>query len=163
MRYLKVTQSKMSSVTFTKNVTPENRKAGEWLLGYYWRASKISKAPLYPIATNWKGMIDFLDKNYPTYIESLGELTKTIDSNILIQAMQDTAARGLTDYPRPSYFNNALMKLTGSVSITGVFADTASEIGNDLVMGSRIVLALVVIGGLVIGYLYLKPFLPKGK
>jgi len=148
-------------VTFTKDLSSANRKVGLWLLGYYWRDSVISKSPYYPL-TNFAGMISFLDKNYPTYIESLGEMSKTVTSDKLIQAMKDAAARKLTDYPRPAYFNLAIIGNTG-VSVGSIVADTASEIGDELVMGSRVILFLMVAVGLGIGYLYLKPFLPKGK
>lgn len=152
-------------ISFTNDLSAANRKAGLWLLGYYYRDSVISKAPYYPI-TNFDGSVKFLDKNYPTYIEYLGSLLKTIDQDKMITAMKNAAARKLTDYPRPAYFNNELIKLTSfspiDASLTAV-SETASDIGSGLVMGSRIILGLMVVGGLIVGYLYLKPFLPKGK
>lgn len=118
-------------INFTKNLTKENRKAGEWLLGYYYRDSKLSKAPLYPI-TNFQGMINFLDKQYPTYIEALGENLASVPSDKMILAMKDAAKRGLTDYPRPAYFDNSIMKFTG-VSISSVVSDTVKETASDIV------------------------------
>jgi hypothetical protein len=126
----------MSTVQFTKNLTSENRKNGEWLLGYYWRNSLISKAPYYPI-TNWAGMLEFLDNNYPTYIHSLGEYLKNVPSDKMIQAMKDAAAKKYTDYPRPSYFENAIANYAGTFSFANnagdIAADTASDVGTELV------------------------------
>lgn len=118
-------------VQFTKDLSKTNRKNGEWLLGYYWRESKLSKAPFYPI-TNWQGMIQFLDKNYPSYIEFLGEQLKSITSDKLILAMRKSAAKGFTDYPRPSYFSDALT-VAGSVSTFDAVKNTAVEVGKDIV------------------------------
>lgn len=158
MGYIKPTPK--NGVSFTKNLTESNYNAGENYLAYYFRDSKLSKPPYYP-NTNFVGMVNYLKTNYPTYIESLGELSKSVDGSKIIQAMKNAAARGLTDYPRPAYFNTELMKLTG-VSIGSVVSETISEIGDDLVLGSRVLLVLMVLGGLVVGYIYVKPFLPKG-
>lgn len=135
-------------VQFTKDLSKTNRKNGEWLLGYYWREGKLSKAPFYPI-TNWEGMIAFLDKNYPTYIEFLGEQLKTITSDKLIQAMKKTAQKGYTDYPRPSYFADSL-SAAGAVSSFDAVKNTAVEVGKDIVdyanTFTKVVLFAVVIG-----------------
>jgi len=146
MGYIKPIVS--TGVYFTKDLSEVNRKNGEWLLGYYFRDSKISKAPYFPI-TNFKGMIDFLDTRYPTYIESLGELLKTVESDKLIAAMKDAAKKGYTDYPRPNYFSNAIMGNSGK-SVTAVLGEVASEVGSDIIsaasMFSKLVIVVAVVG-----------------
>lgn len=120
-----------SGVYFTKNLTETNRKNGEWLLGYYWRDSKISKPPYYPI-TNFQGMLNFLTENYPTYIESLGDLMNSVTSDKLIQSMKDAAKKNYLDYPRPSYLANSIIANTG-VSIAAVTGDALKEAGLEIV------------------------------
>ena len=148
-------------IKFTSDLSMSNRKAGEWLLGYYWRASRISKAPYYPI-TNFKGMLDFLDKNYPTYIEYLGSLSKSITTDKLIEAMKTTASRGLIDYPRPAYFANTIA--AGSAVSTGeVISETASEVGSGILNGLQLFSYLVIVGVIVVGFIYIKPYLKAFK
>ena len=146
---------------FTKNLTPENRKQGEWLLGYYWRASVISRAPYYPI-TNWKGMLEFLDLHYPTYIEFLGEQLGSIPQDKMIQAMKDAAARGLTDYPRPAYFAGSIIGVTG-VSSGAVIADTAAEIGGSIIAWSQAFTYVVIAGAIVYAGLLVYPYFKKAR
>ena len=148
-----------NGVYFTKNLNKQNYDTGIDLLGYYFRNSIISHPPYAPF-TNFDGMVMFLRNNYPTYIEALGDLSKSINRDVLIQAMKNAAARGLTDYPRPSYFNNEIMKLSG-VSIGSVVSETISEIGDSLVLGSRVLLTIMVAGGLALAYLYARPYFPK--
>lgn len=136
-----------NNVYFTKNLTEGNYNSGVSLLGYYYRDSKISKAPYYPI-TNFDGMISFLKTNYPTYIESLGELNKTIPQDKLIKSMRDAAAKGYTDYPRPSYFANSIMANTG-YSVTAVIGDTAKEIGSDIFDSAVLISRLALVGLIV--------------
>lgn len=147
-----------NNVSFTKDLSKTNRKNGEWLLGYYWRESKLSKAPYYPI-TNWEGMIGFLDKNYPTYIEFLGEQLKAITSDKLIEAMKRSARKGFTDYPRPSYFADAL-SVAGSVSTFDAVKNTAKEVGKDIVDYASTFSTLVLIGAVVFAGAYLYSLAP---
>jgi len=131
---------------FTKNLTEQNYKNGLFLLGYYYRNSPISKAPYYPI-TNFDGMVSYLEDNYPTYIESLGDLMKSVQQDKLIKAMTDAGKKGRTDYPRPSYFTNAIMDNTG-ISISAVIGDTAIGIGTDLIEYANIFSKIVLWGGI---------------
>lgn len=137
-----------TGVYFTKDLSEVNRKNGEWLLGYYFRESKISKAPYFPI-TNFSGMIDFLNSKYPTYIESLGELMKNVESDKLIASMKDAAKKGYTDYPRPAYFASSIMANTGK-SVVSVLGEVASEVGNDIISiasgFSKLVLIVAIFG-----------------
>lgn len=137
-----------TGVYFTKDLSEVNRKNGEWLLGYYFRESKISKPPYFPIS-NFSGMIDFLNYKYPTYIESLGELLKIVESDKLIASMKDAAKKGYTDYPRPAYFSSSIMANTGK-SISSVLGEVASEVGNDIISiasgFSKLVLIVAIIG-----------------
>lgn len=133
-----------NNVSFTKDLSKKNRGNGEWLLGYYWRESKLSKAPYYPI-TNWTGMIQWLDKNYPSYIEFLGEQLKSIPSDKMIEAMRKTAKKGFTDYPRPSYFAEAL-SIAGSVSTFDAVKNTAVEVGKDIVDYASTFTTVVMVG-----------------
>lgn len=146
MGYIKPIVS--TGVYFTKDLSEVNRKNGEWLLGYYFRESKISKAPYFPI-TNFSGMIDFLNSKYPTYIESLGELMKNVESDKLIASMKDAAKKGYTDYPRPAYFASSIMANTGK-SISSVLGEVASEVGSDIIsaasMFSKLVIVVAVVG-----------------
>jgi len=141
-----------NGVYFTKNLTAANRTQGEWLLGYYFRASKISKAPYYPV-TNFTDMLAWMTSNYPTYIESLGEQLQSRPSDVMIKAMQDTAAKGYTDYPRPAYFNNNLTATYSSVSALGNgIADAADSVLN---LGKGLVV-LSIVGVAVFLYIEIK-------
>lgn len=148
-----------SGVYFTKNLTEANYKAGIDLLGWFYRNSVLQKPPYYP-ATSFDNMVLYLRQNYPTFIESLGENVKTIDRDKLIQAMKNLGAKNQTSFPRPANFSNEIFKVAG-VSTSEVLRETASEIGDSLVTGSRVLLILMVLGGLIVGYLYVRPFLPK--
>jgi hypothetical protein len=133
-----------TGVYFTKNLTATNRTAGENLLSYYFRASKISRPPYYPV-TNFADMLAWFDKNYPTYIESLGELTSTVEYGKLIQAMKDTAAKGYTDYPRPSYFSGPIVANTG-VDLTSIVSGAISDSVDAIVNFSQGFLVVAIVG-----------------
>lgn len=144
----------MEKIQFTKDLSKENRKNGEWLLGYYFRESLLSKSPYYPI-TNWQGLIGYLDSQYPTYIEFLGGWLKTVPADRLIEAMRKVAKKGYTDYPRPSYFAEAL-SVAGAVSTFDAVKTTATEVGKDIVDFSatftKVFLVAFLVGGAV--YIY---------
>jgi len=156
----------MSTVTFTKKVTAENRKAGEWLLGYYFRASPISKPPLTPLVTNFKGLITFLNSNYPTYIEYLGEQTTIFSQSDLIDAVEKSAKRGAADYR--SVVNNINKELLNSSKWTtgknlAVIGDTAKEIGNDIIDASKSWVTIVKWGAAIYVVSYIIMLSPGAK
>lgn len=121
----------MGNIQFTKNVTPENRRIGEYLLGVYWRAAIISKTPFYPI-TNWQGLLSFYDTKYPTFVEYLGDWSKTVTVEKLVAVMKKVASKNETNYPRPSSFNNSISDVVGTVDTTQVLAQTATDVGSAL-------------------------------
>lgn len=118
----------MSSVSFTKDLSNENRKNGEFLLGYYYRNSKLSKRPYYP-ATNYPALIKYLDEKYPTYIHSLGENLKYIESDKVIEAVTEAAKNADASFNVISPISNALLKY-GRVTNSDALSNAASEIGN---------------------------------
>lgn len=141
----------MANVKFTNDLSPENRKNGEFLLGYYWRNSPMSKAPLYPV-TNWHDLIVWLDSNYPTYIEALGELMKSAESSKLIQAMTEMGKNNGTAYPRPSEFSNYISEYAGQVSISQVLIDAGSQSVQDIAaLGLGYAKIVFIVGALVLG------------
>ena len=126
-----------SGVYFTKNLTEGNYNNGVILLGVFWRASVLSKAPYYPI-TNFDGLLNFYKVNYPTFIEYLGTLYNTYGSDKANKIMQAVADKKFTYYPRPSDFSNAMIKLYGQgVSVLQVASETASDIGNSIISFSQ--------------------------
>lgn len=133
-----------SSVYFTRNLTEENFNNGKMLLGYYWRDSVISKPPYYPV-TNFDGMIKFLQNNYPTYIESLGEQLKSVDFGKLIEVMKTVAKKGYTDYPRPSYFANEMLERTG-YTLLDKTGDVLGAIGESVIDASKLIWLLSAVG-----------------
>src|ERR1035437_4101916 len=128
----------MSNVTFTKNVTPANRAAGLALIDDYWSMSILQNPPYYPI-TNETDFIAFLDNNYTTYIEFLGETSFQVSSDKMHQAMVDLANKKQTNYPRPSDFAKVIMANTGWTNTMAVEAavqaikDTTVEVAQDVV------------------------------
>jgi hypothetical protein len=134
-----------SGVYFTKNLNANTRNAGLNMMGYYFRASKLSKSPNYPI-TNFDGMVQFLDSNYPTFIESIGDLLDQVPIDKMIASMNEAAAKGYTYYPRPSNFNNAILNNTG-YSVVSTLGDAAVAVGEGLVNFSQGILILGVVLG----------------
>ena len=136
-------------VKFTNDLSPANRKNGEFLLGYYWRNSPLSKAPLYPI-TNWHDLILWLDTNYPTYIEALGELMKSAESSKLIEAMTEMGKGNGMTYPRPSEFSNYISEYAGGVSIGQVLVDAGVQSVEDIASMGLNFSKFVFIGGAIV-------------
>ena len=128
----------MATVTFTKNVTPANRSAGLALIDDYWSMSILQNPPYYPI-TNEQDFIAFLDNNYTTYIEFLGETSFQVPGDKMHQAMVDLANKKQTNYPRPSDFAKVIMANTGWTNTMAVEAavqaikDTTVEVAQDVV------------------------------
>ena len=153
----------MNTVQFTKNVNAKTRKNGEYLLGIYFRESKLSKAPYYPV-TNFKGMIVNFDSRYPTYIEFLGDLMRTVELSKLIQAMKDAAAKGLTSYPSPATFSQSISE-NAKYTFSETLGTAASEIGNDILdyanIFSKSILFFAILGAGVFVYLNTGGKLPK--
>lgn len=154
-----------NGVYFTRDLTESNYNNGKWLLGYYWRASVISKAPYYPV-TNFPGLLDYLNSNYPTYIESLGELLKSIDSQKLIKAMEQAASLKKTDYPRPATFSQAIIDNT-NYTLSAKVGDTLDAIGESVMDLGKIVFTASVIGiGVYVFVMFspqIKSFINKAK
>jgi len=144
-----------NGVYFTRNLTSTNYSRGVNYLGYYFDNSMLAKAPYYPI-TNKAGMIAYLNTNYPTYIESLGELADSVDDKKIIQAMKDAAARGLTDYPRPAYFADAIIKNTG-YTLAAKVGDVISAVGEGLFDFTKIIWIASIIGVGVFVYIEFGP------
>ena len=128
----------MSNVTFTKNVTPANRAAGLALIDDYWSMSILQNPPYYPI-TNETDFIAFLDNNYTTYIEFLGETSFQVPGDKMHQAIIDLANKKQTNYPRPSDFAKVIIANTGWDTMAAVDAgvqaikDTTVEVAQDVV------------------------------
>lgn len=133
-----------NGVYFTRNLTSANYTRGLTYLRYYYDNSMLAKAPYYPI-TNFQGMIDYLKNNYPTYIESLGELADTVDDKKIIAAMKEAAARNLVDYPRPAYFSQALINNT-NYTLTAKIGDALGAVGEGLFDFGKIIWILSIIG-----------------
>jgi hypothetical protein len=117
-----------SGVYFTKNLNANTRNAGLNMMGYYFRASKLSKSP------------------NPTFIESIGDLLDQVPIDKMIASMNEAAAKGYTYYPRPSNFNNAILNNTG-YSVVSTLGDAAVAVGEGLVNFSQGILILGVVLG----------------
>lgn len=157
----------MSAVTFTKNLSPENRSAGISLLGTWWRASPLSQQTNFKMATSFDGLVLYWDKNYPTAIEWLGEQLKTYSISDMNEVMKDAAINEGTEYIRPAYVSKRLIsKEAGkgdfSFALDAV-TDTASDIGSFIVGFSRIGLVVSIAFFLFIGWMYFQAFKKGSK
>lgn len=121
-----------NGVYFTKNLNSSTRANGENVLGYYWRASVLSKAPYYPLGANWQSLLSYYDTNYPTFIEYLGDMVSSSSISKMIKVAQNVAAKKSTDYPRPSEFANEISNVVGSVNYLGAIGDGLVESANDI-------------------------------
>lgn len=108
----------MPAGPFTNDLSKANRDNGLYLLSVYYKASDLPK----DLTKNFAALTEFLDKRYPSFIESLGEQLKSIPLDKMISAMR---ALGKT---APDYFPNP-GKFAEQISAYGVpsFFDTASE------------------------------------
>ena len=149
-------------VSFTKDLSPENRSAGIYLLSAWWRASPLSQQTNYNMATSFDGLIQYWDKNYPTAIEWLGEQLKNYSTSDMTDVMKDAAVNEGKEYIRPSYVSKRLITKTagkGNFSFaTDAFSGTVSDIGDFLVGFSRIGLIVSILFFLFIGWAYFKAF-----
>lgn len=152
----------MNSVSFTQDLSPENRSAGIYLLGIWWRASPLSQQTNFQMATSFDGLVQYWDKNYPTAIEWLGEQLKTYSTSDMSAIMKDAAINEGKEYIRPAYVSKRLINKTSgkgdfSYALDAV-SGTASDIGSFLVGFSRIGLIVSILFFLVIGWAYFKAF-----
>jgi len=145
----------MNSVSFTQDLSPENRSAGIYLLGIWWRASPLSQQTNFQMATSFDGLVQYWDKNYPTAIEWLGEQLKTYSTSDMSAIMKDAAINEGKEYIRPAYVSSG--KGDFSYALDAV-SGTASDIGSFLVGFSRIGLIVSILFFLVIGWAYFKAF-----
>lgn len=149
-------------VSFTKNLSPENRSAGIYLLGIWWRASPLSQKTNFQMATSFDGLIQYWDKNYPTAIEWLGEQLSNYSTSDMSAIMKDAAINEGNEYIRPSYVSKRLINKTGgkgdfSYALDAV-SGTASDIGSFIVGFSRLGLVVSIAFFLVIGWAYFSAF-----
>lgn len=149
-------------ITFTKNVTKENRNAGTDLLGYFWRHSPLGKG-IYAMSTNYNGFISWLDINRPTWIEWLGEQNNSFDRSQLTKAMEKAGKRASLDYrSAQNDIQKELMALVPERSNASYAAqaigDTTVQIGKDIVDYSQTFTKLVFWGAgiFIVGYLIIQ-------
>lgn len=119
----------INGVYFTKNLSEKNYNQGISMLGYFFRAWKANSLQFISI----QGLEDYLETNYPTFIEYLGEQVSQMGTTPVINAMQLAASKmndaNETYYPRPSNFSNAFIDLYGTgISYTQVIEDTGVEV-----------------------------------
>jgi hypothetical protein len=149
----------MAAVTFTKNVTAKNRDAGLFWLKFYYNQSPLAQFPYYPV-TNYPGLVAFLDTNYKTYIEFLGETSFMMSADKMQASMRDLAYNGKKSYPRPSDFSVAILKNAGLdlsdvvKATTDAFAESAVTIGEGIVSYSKMIPYIV--GGALFLVIFLK-------
>lgn len=152
----------MATVSFTKNLSPENRSGGIYLLRTWWKASPLSQQTNFQMATSFDGLIQYWDKNYPTAIEWLGELLKTYNTSDMSDVMKDAAINEGKEYIRPSYISKRLISKASSKSDFSFFVDavgdTASDIGSWAVGLSRVGLFVSIAFFLFIGWMYFQAF-----
>ena len=150
------------SVSFTKDLSPENRSAGTYLLGVWWRNSPLSKETVYKSATSFDGLIAYWDKNYPTAIEWLGELLKTYPTSDMNEVMKDAAINEGKEYIRPAYVSKRLISKSAGKSDFSYFidaaSDTASDVGAWAVGLSRVGLFISIAFFLFLGWMYFQAF-----
>jgi len=118
-------------ITFTKNVNKTTRSNGENILGYYFRASKLSKAPYYP-NTNLKDLLAFYDSKYPTFIEYLGDMLNYTDINKMIKVAQAVAAENNLAYPIPARWANQISNVAGAIDYSNVISGGLEESYKDV-------------------------------
>lgn len=149
-------------VYLTKNLTPENRSAGIYLLSAWWKASPLSAQTNFQMATSFEGLIQYWDKNYPTALEWLGEQLKNYSTQDMIAIMKDAAVNEGKEYIRPAYVSKRLINKTsgkGNFSYAlDAINETASDIGSFVVGFSRVGLFVSIAFFLFIGFMYFKSF-----
>jgi len=101
----------MPIVTFTKNMTKENRDAGLSALKIFFDNSIFKVAP-YNMFTSLNGLITYLDTKYPTYIEFLGETCRSIRDDQVKSAMLFVTRNGKKSYPTPADFSRGVIDAT---------------------------------------------------
>lgn len=140
-------------IKFTQDLSISNKKNGEYLLGVYFRASKLSKKPNYPI-TNLKSMMAFYEKKYPTFIEYLGGQAKDIPMDKLIAIVRGLAEKSDASYPIPAKFSSAIgsqFSIGTPEIISAGIKDSVSAIGDfSLGVGKFILVAVLIVGGFII-------------
>ncbi len=146
-------------VTFTKNLSLENRNAGLKWLKFYFNQSPLAQFPYYPV-TNYPAMIAYLDEKYKTFIEFVGETSFDIGDSKMQASMRDMAYNGKTSYPRPADFSTAVLNNAGLDfgdrvnAVTEGLAESAKTIGTGIVSYSKMIPYIV--GGALFLVIFLK-------
>lgn len=149
----------MTAVTFTKNLSPENRNAGLKWLKFYFNQSPMAQFPYYPV-TNYPAMISYLDEKYKTFIEFVGETSLEIGDAKMQDTMRDMAYNGKKTYPRPADFSTEVLKNVGLDfgdmvnAVTAGLEESAKEIGTGIVSYSKMIPYIV--GGALFLVIFLK-------
>jgi len=94
----------LSGVSFTSALTQDNYNNGTYVLGEWAR-----KNPIVPLGLqlSYRGVVDYLEQNYPTFIEYLGSLVAQYGTGPMIQVADQVASNGKMTFPTPSDFGVA--------------------------------------------------------
>jgi len=149
----------MATVTFSKNMTKQNRDAGLKWLKFYFNQSPLAQFPYYPI-TNYDSMIKYMDEKYVGLVEFIGETSFDIGDAKMQDSMRDLAYNGKFRYPIPADFSNAVIPNAGITAgdkinaITEGLSESAKEIGAGIVSYSKMIPYIV--GGALFLVIFLK-------
>lgn len=150
----------IDGVEFTDQLNADNYNNGTYVLGEWARKNPTVALGL---QLTYQGLIDSMEKYYPTYIEYLGTLVGQYGTGPMLQVADKVASNGKFTYPIPADFASAISSIIGatpsSISVLGNgIADAAIAVENDVVStvkgiaigGSALIIIVLIFAGVLI-------------